>query len=144
MSISEERSRRYTFESGQLTPVTDPEMLKRIHERTGMCPLPDDEQAWNITIDDLLEYYLKLLTVEGGGKWSDELLDACDAEEYTAGLIIALAACEDQGLKPDRQILRATLASPWCEEGCDADVIARQRPPIPHDEDMLNQAHITT
>lgn len=82
--------------------------------------------------------------MEGGGKWSDELLDACDAEEYTAGLIIALAACEDQGLKPDRQILRATLASPWCEEGCDADVIARQRPPIPHDEDMLNQAHITT
>ncbi len=67
----------------------------------------------------------KLLTVEGGGKWSDELRDACDAVEYTAGLIIALAACEDQGLKPDRQILRATLASPSCEEVCDADVIAR-------------------
>ena len=144
MSISEERSSRYTFKPGQLTPVTNPEEPKRIHEKTGMRPLPDDEQAWNIPIDDLLEYYLKLLTVEGGGKWSDELLDACDAEEYTAGLIIALAACEDQGLKPDRQILRATLASPWCEEGCDADVIARQRPPIPHDEDMLNQAHITT
>ena len=117
MSISEERSSRYTFKPGQLTPVTDPEKLKRIHEKTGVHPLPDDEQAWNITIDDLLEYYLKLLTVEGGGKWSDELLDACDAGEYTA--------CEDQGLKPDRQILRATLASPWCEEGCDADVIAR-------------------
>ena len=125
MSISEERSSRYTFKPGQLTPVTDPEKLKRIHEKTGVHPLPDDEQAWNITIDDLLEYYLKLLTVEGGGKWSDELLDACHAGEYTAGLIIALAACEDQGLKPDRQILRATLASPWCEEGCDADVIAR-------------------
>lgn len=79
----------------------------------------------NITIDNLLEYYLKLLATEGGGKWSDELLDACDAGEYTAGLIIALAACEGQGLKPDRQILRTTLASPWCEEGCDADVIAR-------------------
>ena len=124
MSISEERSRRYTFEPDQLTPVTNPEELKRIHEKTGMRPLPDDEQAWNIAIDDLLDYYLKLLTVEGGGKWSDELLDACHAGEYTAGLIIALAACEDQGLKPDRQILRATLASPWCEEGCDADVIA--------------------
>lgn len=73
----------------------------------------------------ILTYMPKLLTVEGGGKWSDELRDACDAGEYTAGLIIALAACEDQGLKPDRQILRATLASPWCEEGCDADVIAR-------------------
>lgn len=78
----------------------------------------------NITIDNLLEYYLRLLTVEGGGKWSDELRDACDAGEYTTGLIIALAACEDQGLKPDRQVLRTTLASPWREEGSDADVIA--------------------
>lgn len=68
MSISEERSRRYTFEPDQLTPVTDPEELKRIHEKTGAHPLPDDEQEWNITIDDLLEYYLKLLTVEGGGQ----------------------------------------------------------------------------
>ena len=124
MSISEERSSRYTFKPGQLTPVTDPENSSA-SMRTSAHPLPDDAQAWNITIDDLLEYYLKLLTVEGGGKWSDELLDACDAGEYTAGLIIALAACEGQGLKPDRQILRATLASPWCEEGCDADVIAR-------------------
>ncbi len=56
MSISEERSRRYTFEPDQLTPVTNPEELKRIHEKTGMRPLPDDEQAWNITINDLLEY----------------------------------------------------------------------------------------
>lgn len=27
----------------------------------------------------ILTYMPKLLTVEGGGKWSDELLDACDA-----------------------------------------------------------------
>lgn len=46
MSISEERSSRYTFESGQLTPVTDPEELKRIHEKTGVHPLPADEQTW--------------------------------------------------------------------------------------------------
>ncbi len=46
MSISEERSSRYTFEPGQLTPVTDPEKLKRIHEKTGVHPLSDDEQAW--------------------------------------------------------------------------------------------------
>lgn len=73
MPISEEQSNRYTFEPGQLTPVTDPEELKCIHEKTGMRPLPGDEEAWNITIDDLLAYYLKLLTVEGRGKWSDEL-----------------------------------------------------------------------
>lgn len=46
MSISEERSSRYTFKPGQLTPVTNPEKLKRIHEKTGVHPLPDDEQAW--------------------------------------------------------------------------------------------------
>lgn len=46
MSISEERSSRYTFEPGQLTPVTDPEELKRIHEKTGVYSLPADEQAW--------------------------------------------------------------------------------------------------
>lgn len=72
MSIGEERSRRYTFEPDQLTPVTNPEELKRIHEKIGMRPLPDGEQAWNITIDDLLEYYLKLLTVEGGASgWTN-------------------------------------------------------------------------
>lgn len=45
MSISEERSSRYTFKPGQLTPVTNPEEPKRIHEKTGVHPLPADEQA---------------------------------------------------------------------------------------------------
>lgn len=77
----------------------------------------------DITIDDLLKYYLDLLTVEGGGKWSDELRAAYDAGEYAAGLIISLAACEGQGLHPDQRMLRATISSPWCEKESDADVI---------------------
>ncbi|PAU68747.1 hypothetical protein B1400_1365 [Bifidobacterium italicum] len=82
--------------------------------------------ARSITIDDLLKYYLKLLTIEGCGKWSDELRDAYEAGEYAAGLIIAMAACQNQNLKPDRSMLRATLASPWCEQGSDADVIGHE------------------
>lgn len=82
--------------------------------------------ARNIAIDDLLKYYLKLLTVEGHGKWSDELRDAYEAREYAAGLIIAMAACQDQNLKPDRSMLRAALTSPWCEPGLDADMIGHE------------------
>lgn len=46
MAINENRMDRYTFAPGQLKQVTDPEHLERVYERTGVRPLPDDEQAW--------------------------------------------------------------------------------------------------
>lgn len=46
MTVSEDRLGRYTFEPGELTPVTDRDQLDAAYERTGVRPADDEEQAW--------------------------------------------------------------------------------------------------
>lgn len=46
MAVSEDRLGRYTFEPGELTPVTDRDQLDAAYERTGVRPADDEEQAW--------------------------------------------------------------------------------------------------
>lgn len=40
------RADRFTFMPGQLTPVTDRQELERVYAKTGVRPLPPEEQAW--------------------------------------------------------------------------------------------------
>lgn len=40
------REDRFTFMPGQLKPVTDRQELERVYERTGVRPLPREEQDW--------------------------------------------------------------------------------------------------
>lgn len=46
MTVSEDRLNRYTFEPGELTPVTDRDQLDAAYERTGVRPADDEEQLW--------------------------------------------------------------------------------------------------
>lgn len=46
MTVTTDRLDRYTFQPGQLKPVTDRQELEAAYERTGVRPLHDDEQAW--------------------------------------------------------------------------------------------------
>lgn len=46
MTVSEDRLDRYTFQPGELKPVTDRNQLNAAYERTGVRPADDEEQAW--------------------------------------------------------------------------------------------------
>lgn len=46
MAITEDRADRFTFQPGQLTQVTDPQELDRIHAETGVQPPSAEEHAW--------------------------------------------------------------------------------------------------
>ncbi len=46
MTVSEDRLNRYTFQPGELKPVTDSNQLNAAYERTGVRPADDEEQAW--------------------------------------------------------------------------------------------------
>lgn len=46
MTVSEDRLNRYTFQPGELTPVTDRDQLNAAYERTGVRPADDEEQLW--------------------------------------------------------------------------------------------------
>lgn len=46
MTVSEDRLNRYTFQPGELKPVTDRNQLNAAYERTGVRPADDEEQAW--------------------------------------------------------------------------------------------------
>lgn len=46
MTVSEDRLNRYTFQPGELKPVTDRNQLNAACERTGVRPADDDEQEW--------------------------------------------------------------------------------------------------
>lgn len=46
MTVSEDRLNRYTFQPGELKPVTDRNQLNAAYDRTGVRPADDEEQAW--------------------------------------------------------------------------------------------------
>lgn len=46
MTVSEDRLDRYTFQPGELKPVTDSNQLNAAYERTGVRPADDEEQEW--------------------------------------------------------------------------------------------------
>lgn len=46
MTVSEDRLDRYTFQPGELKPVTDRNQLNAAYERTGVRQADDEEQAW--------------------------------------------------------------------------------------------------
>lgn len=46
MTVSEDRLNRYTFQPGELKPVTDRNQLNAAYERTGVRPADDEEQLW--------------------------------------------------------------------------------------------------
>lgn len=46
MTVSEDRLNRYTFQHGELKPVTDRNQLNAAYERTGVRQAADEEQAW--------------------------------------------------------------------------------------------------